>query len=197
VITGNSNGQAIVNVLHVMKGALGDPWNQTQINNLATLIELKWRTILMPRIAVSYSGDTVECTDLTNANGVVGVKALAGTGAGSNTALPQSAAACITWKIARHYRGGHPRTYIGPLATTAIESPVSLASAYVASLQTDAGAFRLAVFNDTTVGTQLHLGTVHRTVGGATLSTPLFSEFTAESVDARIDSQRRRLGPDR
>lgn len=199
VVTGTANGQACVNVFHVAKGTGGaSPWTQVEIDKLATLIAAQFTTAFVPSIANHWSGDQVECVDLSSVLGLSGVATIAASGGGgSGTTMPQSAAACVTWKIPRHYRGGHPRTYVGPLATAAAESPVSLAATFVSNLRTRAIAFRNNINGDTTFGTLITLCTVHRTYQKQKLNEPQLSFPTSAEVDSRIDSQRRRLGPDR
>jgi hypothetical protein len=70
----------------------------------------------------------------------------------------------------------------------------------VSQLQAAANNFLLAVNAISTANaSDLHLGVVSFVLRGEWRDPPVFRDFTpaAAKVDARIDSQRRRLGPDR
>jgi hypothetical protein len=192
---GTANGTAVVNVFHAK--FTGASMSLADTTALANAFKGAYETHFVPRMSTGWSGDTVRCVDLTSPDGEEATVALGGTSVGSGTSIPASAACCITWKINRHYRGGHPRTYIGALPNTAIESPTSLAAAYVSAVSTAANAFRTAINGFTTGTHTFSLVAVHRYVNLAELETPITSAITSAVVDTRIDSQRRRLGPDR
>lgn len=125
------------------------------------------------------------------------VNSTAGTRAG--TALPVNVAACISWKVQQRYRGGHPRTYLPPPAQADVLAANQFQAAYKASVVSAANSFNGDV-NALTSGdlTDLHLGTVSFVLDRAWRSPPVFRDFTpgAAAFDARIDTQRRRLGRD-
>jgi hypothetical protein len=148
-----------------------------------------------PFLSSAYSGVTGTGIDLTNDLGV-GVSATTAMVGADGGTVPASAACCITWRIARHYRGGHPRTYLGPLGSTAIGSARNLAGGFVTALQTAAGGFLTDCNAITTGGKSFKLICVHRFRNGVQLPVPAVDLIDAAAVDTRIDSQRRRLGPD-
>jgi hypothetical protein len=194
-VRGTSLGQAIVNVFHVKW--TGGNFNLPDITYVANLVKGVYETNIIPRLNGNYSGDNVRAVDLGVVTGQEATVALAGTPGATSTAMPQSAAACITWRIVRHYRGGHPRTYVGPLHPSHIESPTSLAATYITSLATSATAFLNGVNAGTTGGFTMKLVAVHRWQGKTELLVPLTSDIVGASVDSRIDTMRRRLGKDR
>ena len=194
-VRGTASGAAIVNVFHVKWS--GGAMSTADVTYIANLVKTAYETNIAPRLNGTWSGDSVRAVDLIGLFGAEATVPLAGTPGSSSLNVPQSACACITWKIARHYRGGHPRTYVGPLHTSHIESPTSLASTYMASLLTSARAFRTAINTGTTAGNTMRLVSVHRTLNGVQLSVPDVVDIDDAAVDSRIDSQRRRLGPDR
>lgn len=199
VCTGNATGQPIVNVFHVQNGASGPApaYSVAGMLQLVTAMEAAYRLNILPRLASTYSGDTVAGVDLSGPTGEFRQVALAGNGVGASVNTPQSAACCITWKIGRHYRGGHPRTYLGPIPTSAIESPTSLAAAYVTLVGSSAQAFITAVNAIVADGITQRLVAVHRQIDGLKILTPITSLILSGIADTRIDSMRRRLGPDR
>jgi hypothetical protein len=198
VVRGTANGQPIVNVFHVQNGSLPPiPYTAAGILALATAFGTTFAAQFATRLNQSYSGDEVTAQDLSSVTGRSAAVALTLAASGSGTTTPQSAAACITWKIDRHYRGGHPRTYIGPLPSAAFESPISLAPTYVTALQNAGTALRTFINTTPMDGTPQTLVCVHRQRDGVQLAVPDVSPITSCAVDSRIDSMRRRLGPDR
>jgi hypothetical protein len=198
VVRGTAQGQQCVNVFHFRNGAAGAPgFTQTGIQGLANKVATEYSALFRPLMNGNWSGDDVTATDLTSIISPVASSVLTGTGGIVSATFPQSVAACITWLIPRHYRGGHPRTYIGPLGASSCESSVSFTSAFVASMTTAAQNFRANVFATPIDGQNMTLCTVHRTYNKGTLSPPVVSEITGAFVDSRIDTMRRRLGPDR
>jgi hypothetical protein len=200
VVTGTSAGRTVANIFHFRRVAqMEESWSSTHLGLLVTDVEAVYKAQFGPCLGSSYSGDIVQAVDLTNVAGLSAEVANTTTGSGgTNTAMPQSIAACVSWKIIRHYRGGHPRTYLGPLPAAAIESPTTLAAAFVTKMQTNSQAFLTAIWAWSTGGANnVELVTVHRQYAKQKLNIPLVSKITGRTVDTRIDSQRRRLGPDR
>lgn len=192
---GTANGQAIVNVFHVKW--TGGNFDLPAITYVANLVKGAYEANFAPRLGSTWAGDTVRAVDLSLTAGQEATVALAGTSAGSAVQTPQSAACCVTWRIMRHYRGGHPRTYLGPLATTAIQNPTTLADAYVTQVITSANAFLSAINLGSTSGNTMRLVAVHRTQDQAELIVPQTSDIISATADTRIDTMRRRLGRDR
>lgn len=198
VIRGIANNQQIVNVFHVANDFFSpELYSPTNIATLATGIADLWKTKFMPNINSSYGSVVVECTDLSSEVGEFASAAVTGSGGVPGTDIPQSACAVVSWKIGRHYRGGHPRTYVGPLGGSAISTPTTLSSIILANLVTAATDFRAGVAAMTIGGEPQQLVALHRVRNGAPLNPVLMDRITGNTVDSRIDSQRRRLGPDR
>lgn len=201
-VSGTANGQPVVNIFHILKqppgGGIALPWSLAEVQDFATFFQATYRTKFEPLLNTAYTGNTVLVRDLTSETGYEASVTNLTAGSAAGATVPQSAAACITWKIPRHYRGGHPRTYIGPLGTAAFQNQVSLAAATVSTLLTAASTLITAVSSHAiSVGYNGVMVCVHRRKGGIELATPLVDEITSATVDTRIDSQRRRLGPDR
>jgi len=166
---------------------------------LVTNIKPLWSALWKTSVITGATWELLTATDLTSETAPQIIDNITGeTGSGgSGAAVPQSAAACITWKIPRHYRGGHPRTYIGPLPTTAINNPTSLTTTYTDGLQTRANTF-LAGVNSIVLGTATaRLVCLHRYKDKVELDPPTTTLIDTAYCDSRIDSQRRRLGKDR
>jgi hypothetical protein len=198
VVSAQASGVNVVNVLHVANNISSRrSYTPAGIVSLTSALAGLWSTHLQPHISAGWGNATITCTDLTDALGPAATQAIAGSGGSAGTAAPNSVAACITWRIARHYRGGHPRTYIGPINNTAINNPTTLQGTYVTALQNAANAFRAAVAGVSVETYPQTLVCVHRVRNGANIVPPDVDEITSGSVDTRIDSMRRRLGKDR
>lgn len=111
--------------------------------------------------------------------------------------LPLNVAMCISWPIAAHYRGGHPRSYLGGLPTLAQADQRTFDSSFRDNVVAGADSF-ISDANSLTLGpSTVHLGVVSFVDANAWRSPPIFRHFAGSPViDARIDTQRRRLGPD-
>lgn len=192
---GTAQGQAIVNVFHVKW--TGGNHTSASILYIANVVQAAYTAQFRPRLNSNWSGDSVRAVDLSSPTGEEATVSLTGQGTIAGVTTPQSAACCITWRIMRHYRGGHPRTYLGPIGQNAIESATSFTAVYQSDVQTAATTFKDAINAGTVAGAALRLVAVHRVVGGVELLVPETSDIVSAVVDSRIDTMRRRLGRDR
>jgi hypothetical protein len=195
---GTYRGTNWTNVFHWEKFITAH-YEQAEMDELVGLWRTAFVTHLLGRMSTSATLTSVVATDLTNINGVVSVNTSTANGAlNAVTYMPGNVAIVISWKIARHYRGGHPRTYLsGQPAESATDGKV-WAAAHVSALATAANQFLTAV-NAFQIGGDDEGGeltTVHRIRAGANIVPPITSPIVQAIVDNRIDSQRRRLGPD-
>lgn len=108
----------------------GTPPSNATCDLIATDLFGFWNTHVSTNF---YSGQTlveVSVEDLTSATAGVGQHV--GSDAGTGGANPMSAGAAfvIRHEIARRYRGGHPRTYLGIYPDNAISDPQTWASPF-------------------------------------------------------------------
>lgn len=117
----------------------------------------------------------------------------------TSTPLPANISCCISWGLQQRYKGGHPRTYLPPPQQDKFVAPNLWDTQYVADVLAAAGGFITGI-NSSSVGpmNNMHLGVVSFVLKNAWRNPPVFRDFTpgAQSVDRRVDSQRRRLGRD-
>lgn len=188
--------QNMFNIFHADGGA-GTGWSATELNALAAAVRSSWVTNVLPLQSNTVILNEVTAIDLASDIGASGIAT--GTNAGTNVsfAQPANSAVCWSWQIARRYRGGHPRTYIGGLCANQVSNPSSITSAAQTSHAAAAAALRTAVNGVTTSAGTAKLAVVHYYRAKVLLETPLVSQISGVSVDTRIDSQRRRLGRDR
>jgi len=179
----------------------GDPTNtvqftQAEVNAVAGNFRSAWVSNFLPQQNAVVTLTNVDAIDLTDIIGAVGTATGSNNGAIAGTAMPANIAACVSWKEARHYRGGHARTYVvGPGSTATPLNTRTWGAAFVTAMASAASAYRLAVAASA-AGRAGSMVVVHRTIGGETVPSPLPGVIIGQSFDSRIDSQRRRLGPD-
>lgn len=155
-----------------------------------------------------YALTDVDCIDLTSSTAAVGH--WGGSVAGTDTHAHLDAAACVlvSHKIARRYRGGHPRNY-WPLGTgNDIADSQKWGSSFVTAVQTDMNSFYGGINGEgwTSAGTidQVNISyyegfTVFTGVTGRARNvstpraTPLIDTVTAHKVQTGIATQRGRL----
>lgn len=120
-------------------------------------------------------------------------------GADSGASFPGNVAACVSWSLNQRYKGGHPRTYLCGIPISALQDAKSYKTTFIDSVRNAANAFHADVnaYNQGALG-QLHLGTVSFILRKEWRNPPVFRDYipAAAQVDARVDTQRRRLGPD-
>jgi hypothetical protein len=204
VVHGTFNGRGVANILHAASGAAA--FTTGDLIALATSVRAAWVAQFIPLQTSSYLLTAVDCVDLTSDTAFTGTQGGSTAGTAGVNAQGAQVAACITWRIGRRYRGGHPRTYLVPSGSTAAYSlPGSFSASYVASMTSAANAFLAAVNSTSTPSSGLpwQLVCPHYYVPGGSVAVPpvfrhpvLNDPITAGSLDSRLDTQRRRLGRD-
>jgi hypothetical protein len=191
---GTNEGQNWANVFHALY--TGGPPTAEQCALIGADIFDMYDGSILRQVQENFHLTEVKITDLTSDTS--GAGEFTGDSAGGLTGSPMSAqvATCVSWPIARRYRGGHPRTYVpGPRSTDLVDSS-HWKPAYLAALQSAAATFRTLVNAFTGDGvTTLQLGAVSYVLNNAPRVAPLFFPFVTDpSVHSRVDTQRRRLG---
>lgn len=145
----------------------------------------------------------VICTWNDGAGGAVdGSDATPVSGSSGSQPMPASAAAILSWRLAKRYRGGHPRTYLAGQVVGSMMNEVEWLSAFVTDKQTRANNFLTGV-NALTPSpfTSVTLGVLSYFAAGGSetkpptyLDPPVFRPFTSVIAKPGIATQRRRLG---
>lgn len=196
IVAGSYGGRTFNTILHCkLNVAPGDFIGQTDMDALATGLRLAYKNNILPLQANGFNLTTVEAVELLALGGLTSTASGSDPGGDSSTGnMPNSVAAVISWTEAAHYRGGHPRSYIGGLKQTTAVNTFQWTGTFIAGLNAGATAFRAAV-NAVGGARPWQLGCVH--YHGKVLTTPgvpVFLPFTGNAVHPRIDTQRRRLG---
>lgn len=186
----------------------GEPWNNVQflryaggtpdvaaLNTLAGTISSAWTTNFAPVHDTGVQLVTVELTDLTSPTSAQGVWAgsVAGTLAGSSP-LPNSVATVISWKIQRHYRGGHPRSYLCAPWALQVPAGILLDGTYRTNVLTAARAWRTAMNGLSSAGITYTFVSVSYYDQKALRAQGIPFDITDAQVHTRADSQRGRMG---
>lgn len=126
-------------------------------------------------------------------------RVLTGSGTRTGLALPANVSVCVGWQVQQHYKGGHPRTYLVGPAPDELAGGRRYTPAYVAAVTLAANQFHsdVNVFSSGNIGS-LHLGVVSFFHNKLPRDPAVFRDFVPGGAhcDARVDSQRRRLGRD-
>jgi hypothetical protein len=113
--------------------------------------------------------------------------------------LPASVAACVSWPIGVHYRGGHPRSYLVGGNVVEMDTTRTWVPAFVSAASAAADAFHTGVESTAPGGdiTFVEHGVMSFVRKKLWREPPVFYRIALGArVDSRIDTQRRRLGPD-
>lgn len=114
--------------------------------------------------------------------------ALVGTDTGDH--VTGGICAVVSWQGAWHYRGGKPRTYVGGLSSTWMNTPVLLDSGHCADLQSAAvGLITQIGAQSGSYGSAVVLGVL---LGNTASSAGTFAPFSGARVTQQVGSQRRR-----
>lgn len=194
-LQGVCQNQNVDNVFHVQ--FTGGPPLPTNLAADAVTFGAEFITQFGPFLHQTYSLKQVIATDLTSSSGAVGEGVItSGSGSDASAIAPLSCCAVISWRINRRYRGGKPRTYLGPVGGNTAALGKLIPTGQATAIANAAEAFRTFVdTNAWTSATTWDLGCVSYFSGKVLRTAGLFEGFVANpSVDLRLGSQRRRLG---
>jgi len=121
------------------------------------------------------------------------------TGSQAGKSQPAQVSTGISWRVQAHYRGGHPRTYLPPPSDAALADVRTFKPSHTADVAAAANGFLSDCATLAAGGmSDVHLGTVSFVLHKQWRTPPVFRDYIpgAASVDARIDTQRSRLGRD-
>lgn len=172
--------------LATLAGTLGNAWN-------ATLGSISSNQVTLTKVTLQ---------DVSRNPGAYGESTASKVGSGGVSALPANVAIAITKKVARRYRGGHPRLYLCGIPAAYTADGRTIVAATLTAMQATVAAWRTQVNAATSASTgQLALANVgywytpvpHQPP--VLRPTPVVEAIISCSVNQRLDSQRRRLGP--
>ncbi len=193
-VVGTVNGAPFNNLFHLQYS--GSAPSVANLNSVCTDVLTAWQTnfkSLCPSSVVLASADA---QDLTNSSAASGTATDTTAGTRSGTAMPNSVAMCITWKINNRYRGGHPRTYLPAGVIADVTGGNRWADAFVTAADTAAAAFLVAMNAISVGGSTYKMVCLSYRRNKVALVPPVPYTIQSSLVDHRPDTQRRRLGRD-
>lgn len=192
--TGTFGASKWVNVFHAQYA--GGPISQSDIDSVTAALSSAWNTSLGPLISTSATLQHTTAQDLTSLTGVQSDNATSHAGSAVATQIaPANVALVLSFKIARRYRGGHPRMYLTGQLTTQMQNQNAWLPTYVTTATTNANAWITAVNAITTTSiTTLALCNLSYKSGGAVRPVPVVDLISRAVVHGRVDTMRRRLG---
>jgi hypothetical protein len=177
------------------------------LNTLAGTISAAWNTNMAPQVNTGVTLTGITLTDLASASGAQVVTSQARVGTLVGTAMTAATAMVIKFKVARRYRGGHPRFYLPGRVIADLATSVQWAAGSVTNVVTAWTAFIAAcvLAPPAPIGVMTHanvsyfLGFTNTTFPtGRTRAVPrlravpVVDAVTSYSGNQQIGSQRRR-----
>lgn len=181
--------------------------NTADLTTLAGTISAAWNTNLVPQTNSSMALTNITLTDLASNVGPQVATTTNRVGTLAGTALPDGTAMVIKFKVARRYRGGHPRFYLAGRVTADLSSLNQWVGTSTTSLASAWQAFITAceATPPTNIGTMVHVNVSYFAGFTATQfptgrfrnipkvrGTPVVDNVTSYSVNGLVASQRRR-----
>ena len=186
-------GQPTVNIFHAMNS--GVAWTNPDLLSAANTVFGAYKAHLIQPFATIFQVSSCDAVDLSSATAQA--VTVSGTGGGSDAGVgadPAQVACCISWLQPLHYRGGHPRTYMPGIRPGDRQDSKTFTSTFTSQVQSAAAAFMNAINTSGPPGMSLGFVRYPWNPATGTWGTPAFYAYTGVKVNARVDSQRRRLG---
>lgn len=180
------------NVMHVGYD-VADTVTQAKADALAASARLAFNTRMMAHMHSSVTLTETIVTDLSSVNGVTAIDTGSGVGAQGASVSPGQVAFLINWKIARRYRGGHPRTYLPGVAEIDVDGAGIIISTRRTPLSVSVGQFITDIAATTGGPTNPYLAVVHYFKNGVLQSAPEVDRIISGSCNVICGTQRRRL----
>lgn len=125
---------AIINRFFMVYGGTA-PAN-ADLNNLSTTVLTAWNTYMAAVIQAGYATESVTIEDLTSPTGAVGSATATHAGTDTGVTLGAATSMVVSLKIARRYRGGHPRMYIAGVSNSHLTDDQKWVAAFLPTFQT-------------------------------------------------------------
>jgi len=180
-------GQQVVNTLYFRQDSA---WGTDDLTLLAESL-VDWHLSHLKAVLSANIGLTaVECTDLSSENGAVITEVVNPIeyGSLSGASAPANVAAVVTFRTALRGRSFRGRNYVGGLAMSQLGNAVDLDGAAVTAIL--AAYSLLSEVETATSATHVVVSRYH---AGAARSEGIGTTVSAYTMDAHVDSQRRRL----
>lgn len=193
-------GRIAKNILHFQGAPPAPTSDPTFLKNLADIVmNAAGSSALAGSFSSLWTLQSVTCKDLAGTSAQASSTVAAYPGGVTGGSLPPQSALCISWQIAESYRGGKPRTYVPgvPFTATTPAGSSTLDPTFCTNADTAWTSFMNYFPTHPVSATyNMTLGCVSYYQGHTLRPTPLFRAYLAVKVHERLDSQRRRSGPE-
>lgn len=174
----------------------GSPATAIDLNNMCATAGTNWAAAIAPVCIANVVLQEVTATDLTSNTSAIGSASNlnhAGTLAGP--ALPVQACAAFSWHVDMRWRGGHGRSYVPAGNVPSVFQGNEWLNTFLTTLRAAALQWH-NTFDTLTVNgvATTHVIVRYKHDKGQLFIPALPVIVTATGVDARVDTQRRRLG---
>lgn len=195
-----SNGPSGWGNVFYLQYSLANP-SSVDLRSIATAFQAAWAANIASMLVPTVHFQAIRSTDLDKIDGQVDLYSFDTPGSSAGASMAANVALCVSRKIARRYKGGHPRFYLPGVADSNRLDQTHWSGSYLTASASKVTAFLNAVNAITTSAT-----------GGCKMVnvsywytdppktppklrvTPVIDPITGLSIDARIDSMRSRLG---
>lgn len=176
-------------------------------NTLAADVLSGWAAHVLPHLSSRLKAVEAEVVDLASSSGAVGVSVSTSSGGDTSGMTAAGAAFVVRLKVARRYRGGHPRQYLCGVSVDALNNGQDLTSAFATALATGYAGYSngLVAASPTGVGTMravnvsYYQGFVNHTFPSGRVrpipvlrGSPIVDNIIGFEVNPKVASQRRR-----
>ena len=168
----------------------------TQLASFATKAATAWSTNLIDRMHNSVKLETVTTTDLGHAETAAGVATPNAVGTEPGSPLTAETAVLVSLRIARRYRGGHPRLYLPCGVAGDLQDPQHWSNTFTTNMQGRMGPWTSALLGLTAPDIVCDtLASVSYYNDNAPRDTPVWDPVTSIQVQQIPGSARRRMRP--
>lgn len=199
VFSGHYGGAPWSNVMWLFLSGSGEI-TTSELNALAAECRAKYAARFMVWLRNTAELQSTTCELFSAGDSLIGIDSTIVPGSHSTgVALPSNVACCVSWRIAVSYRGGHPRSYLSGLSQDQTAAVNTWSTGFLDVLRPAAASFHTDLESITGISSgisSVQHGVVSFVRDGAWRTPPVFYRITGSVVDQRIDTQRRRLGPD-
>jgi len=123
----------------------GGPPSSADLGTIGTSTTNGFNTNLKAYFPTSVSLVSVTCTDLSSRSGIQVIHPAGIAGSNANSAVESGASIMVRFNIGQHYRGGHPKTFLPPGASTDVVQPSSWSTTLQGNVQTGWNAMIAAI----------------------------------------------------
>lgn len=199
-VEGTLAGDPWANVLHWLYD--GGPPFDADIDHFCATLHASWASFLLPECDPELTLRQVLGEDLSSTTGATGghVASIVGSGPSGHIPAVQNCL-LIHHQVARHYRGGHPRTYVAGISQASLLTARQWTGAQTTAFTNDWVAIQAAMDADSSGGVSL-VGQVSVSYFNKAITptpphvrpTPVVDLILGSTAESVVATQRRRVG---